>query len=484
MTTRQNADYGFDIQKLYLEMMLTDAETFIRCQSIFDHELFDRKLQPAAKFVNDYVVEHNVLPTQEIVKATVGLDLSNLQELKEAHYDWLLSDFETFIRHKGLERAILKSADLLEKGEYGPVEDLVKSAVQIGLNKDMGTDYFADPRARLLRIKDKNGQIKTGWETVDKKLFGGMNRGELNIFAGGSGAGKSLFLANLGVNWVLQGLNVVYVTLELSEELVSMRVDSMVTEIPAREVFRQIDEVEMRVRVTGKKAGSYQVKYMPSGKTANDLRSYLKEYEIKLGRKVDILLVDYLDLLMPISKKISAENLFIKDKYVSEELRNLAVEKNCVLVTAAQLNRGAVEEVEFDHSHISGGLSKIQTADNVFGIFTSRAMRERGKYQIQLMKTRSSSGVGQKIDLDFDLDTLRITDPGEEDQGHVPTTKGSSILQNLQRTSTTASEPWERAQPKNGIDPLTGQPAPKSSAQVESSKLRQLINNLGQTDEL
>ena len=468
MTTRQNADYGYDIQKLYLEMMLSDAETFVRCQSIFDHELFDRRLQSGAKFINDYVVEHNVLPTFEIVRAATATELNSPGELREEHYDWLLQDFETFIRHKGLERAILKSADLLEKGEYGPVEDLVKQAVQIGLTKDMGTDYFADPRARLMRIKDKNGQISTGWQTVDKRLFGGMNRGELNIFAGGSGAGKSLFLANLGVNWALQGLNVVYLTLELSEELVSMRVDSMITEIPSKEIFRQIDEVEMRVKVIGKKSGTYQVKYMPSGKTANDIRSYLKEYEIKLGRKVDVLLVDYLDLLMPISKRISAENLFVKDKYVSEELRNLAVEKNCIFVTASQLNRGAVEEVEFDHSHISGGLSKIQTADNVFGIFTSRAMRERGKYQIQLMKTRSSSGVGMEIDLDFDIDTLRITDPGEEGQSEqAPTTKGSTILANLQRTSTV----------EISNDPSTGI-AIKKSTQVEGTKLRQLINNL------
>jgi hypothetical protein len=282
------------------------------------------------------------------------------------------------------------------------------------------------------------------------------------------------------VNWALQGLNVVYLTLELSEELVSMRVDSMVTEIPARDVFKQIDEVEMRVKVIGKKSGTYQVKYMPSGKTANDVRSYLKEYEIKLGRKVDILLVDYLDLLMPISKKISAENLFIKDKFVSEELRNLAVEKNCILVTAAQLNRGAVEEVEFDHSHISGGLSKIQTADNVFGIFTSRAMRERGKYQIQLMKTRSSSGVGQKIDLDFNIDTLRITDPGEDGQtdNSAPISKGSSILAGLQRKSTVDED---------GVisdDPNLGASIPRPKAQVESSKLRSLISNLGQSDEL
>ena len=319
--------------------------------------------------------------------------------------------------------------------------------------------------------------MSTGWAALDQKLFGGFNRGELNIFAGGSGAGKSLFLANLGVNYALAGLNVIYLTLELSEELVSMRIDSMVTGISTREVFKQIDDVEMKVRVIGKKSGSFQIKYMPSGKTANDVRAYLKEYEVKTGKKCDVLLVDYLDLLMPAGQKISAENLFIKDKYVSEELRNLAMEKNCVFVTAAQLNRGAVEEVEFDHSHISGGLSKIQTADNVFGIFTSRAMRERGKYQIQLMKTRSSSGVGQKIDLDFDIDTLRITNSEEqsEDGAQAVTAKSSAILNSLQRNSTVSSEPvasWERASPKEGFD-IT-----KPRAEVGSTKLRQLLNNL------
>ena len=476
MTTRQNTDYGFDIQKLYLEMMLSDAGTFVRCQSIFDPTLFDRKLQDAAEFMNRYVTEHNALPTFEMIHAATKTDLKNPGALKDEHYDWLMAEFETFIRHKGLERAILKSADLLEEGNYGPVEDMIKQAVQVGLQKDMGTDYWLDPKGRLLGLKDKNGQVKTGWDTVDKRLFGGMNRGELNIFAGGSGAGKSLFLANLGVNWALQGLNVVYLTLELSEALVSMRVDSMTTGIPTRDIFKDIDNVEMKVKMIGKKSGAYQVKYMPSGKTTNDIRAYLKEYEIKMGRKVDVLLVDYMDLLLPISKKISAENLFVKDKYVAEELRNLAMEKQCVFVTAAQLNRGAVEEVEFDHSHISGGLSKIQTADNVFGIFTSRAMRERGKYQIQLMKTRSSSGVGMKIDLDFDIDTLRITDPGiEGDNEYRP--KSSAILDDIKRKSTTESINSDTGEIV--ADPTQGAPLPKIRAQADSTKLRQFLSNMG-----
>jgi archaellum biogenesis ATPase FlaH len=473
-------DYGYEVQKLYLELMLADAEVFVRCQGIFDHTLFDRKLQDAAEFINEYAKGYSVLPDYEMVNANCRTELRKPGELKDGHMDWLMDEFESFTRHKALERAIIASADLLEKHNYGEVETMIKEAVQIGLAKDLGTDYFEDPRARLMRIKDKNGQISTGWPSLDRRLFGGMNRGELNIFAGGSGAGKSLFLANLGVNWALQGLNVLYLTLELSEELVSMRIDAMLTGIATKEIFKDLDDVEMKVKIIGKKSGAMQIKYMPSGKTCNDIRAYLKEFEIKTGRKIDILLVDYLDLLMPVGKKISAENLFVKDKYVSEELRNLAMEKQVILVTAAQLNRGAVEEVEFDHSHISGGLSKIQTADNVFGIFTSRAMRERGRYQIQLMKTRSSSGVGMKVDLEFNLESLKITDLPEDEQEHGgATSRGtSSIIDSIKRKTEV-----QKIDPETGeVNPTQGASIGKVRANVESTKLRQILNSMS-TDE-
>lgn len=455
-------NYNAEMQKLYLEMFLGDAETFVRCQNIFDSENFDKRYQDAAEFINKYVDEYKVMPEVSIVNAATSNDFESVSLPKE-NYDWLMAEFENFSRHKGLERAILKSADMLEKGEYTPVEKLIKDAIQISLNKDMGTDYWDDPRARLMRMKENNGQISTGWPTIDKKLYGGFKRGELNIFAAGSGGGKSLFLANLGVNFSLAGLNVIYFTFELSEELVGMRIDSMITDIAAKEIFRNIDDVEMKVKMTGRRAGGMQIKYMPSGKNCNDLRSYLKEFQVKTGKKPDILLVDYLDLMMPLSVKVSPSDLFVKDKYVSEELRNLAMESQCVVVTAAQLNRSAVEEIEFDHSHISGGLSKIQTADNVIGIFTSRAMRERGRYQIQFMKTRSSSGVGQKVDLEFNIDTLRINDLGEEAEessfASQRTAASSALIEGLKKTSVVTST---NVDPETGeIDPTKGVPVSK-----------------------
>src|SRR5210317_307740 len=465
-------EYSADLQKLFLEMMLHDAQNFVRVQNIYNVDNFDRSLHDTAVFVKQHSDDHGALPTHEQIRAVTGVELKPVPEITESHNDWFLAEFEGFTKRQELERAILKSADLLEKGEYEPVEKIIKDAVQISLTKDMGTNYFENPRERLMALKDNNGQISTGWPAMDRKLFGGMNKGELNIFAGGSGSGKSLFMQNLAVNWVTQGLNGVYLSLELSEGLSAMRIDSMLTNVSTKEVFKDLDTVEMKVKMVGKKAGNLQIKYMPAQSNVNDIRAYLKELQIKNNWTVDFLLIDYLDLLMPVSAKVSPSDLFVKDKYVSEELRNLAKELNCVFVTASQLNRGAVDEIEFDHSHISGGLSKINTADNVFGIFTSRAMRERGRYQIQLMKTRSSSGVGQKIDLEFDVDSLRIRDLGEEDDSPVTssTSNNSNILNNLKRNNTTAIEKE---------NPSEGSTVGKIKAEADSTALRQFSGNLG-----
>jgi len=159
------------------------------------------------------------------------------------------------------------------------------------------------------------------------------------------------------------------------------------------------------------------------------------------------LLIDYLDLMMPVTVKVNPNDQFIKDKFVSEELRNLAIELGVLFVTASQLNRSAVDEIEFDHSHIAGGISKINTADNLIGIFSSRAMRERGRVQIQFMKTRSSSGVGQKLDLKFNVDSLRIEDLDEDEQEDTTTT---SIYQKLKTKSSVA--PAGESVTENNLD--------------------------------
>jgi archaellum biogenesis ATPase FlaH len=450
-------------------MMLQDAQSYVRVQNIYNPENFDRSLRPAAEFIKKHSNDHKTMPVAEQVSAATGTKLQHIPDLNEDHFNWFMEEFEAFTKRQELERAILKSADLLEKGEFDPVEKLIKDAVQISLTKDMGTDYFDDPRARINKYFNSGGQVSTGWPQLDKLLYGGFSRGELNIFAGGSGSGKSLVMMNIALNWLQSGLSGVYITLELSEELCALRTDAMLTNASTKEIRKDIETTELKVKLVAKKAGQYRIKGFPAQSNINDIRSYIKEVQIQTGIRVDFIMVDYLDLLMPVSAKVSPNDLFVKDKYVSEELRNLAKELGVLMVTASQLNRSAVEEIEFDHSHISGGISKINTADNVFGIFTSRAMRERGRYQIQCMKSRSSTGVGMKVDLEYNIETMRITDPGEDTSQQSGFT-GSKIYESIKAKSQISST--EKDEPND---------IPKVAAEVQSNKLKQLLGQIKQS---
>jgi replicative DNA helicase len=463
-------DYSIEVQKLFLEMMLSDAESFVRVQNIYNPENFDRSLRAAADFVKTHYEDHGSLPVLAQINAATGSKLETLPDLPDGNLDWFMEEFEGFTKKEELSRAILKSYDMLDKGEFAPVEKLIKDAVQISLLKDMGTDYFADPRGRNDKYFNSGGQVSTGWPSLDRILYGGFSRGELNIFAGGSGSGKSLVMMNIAISWLEQGLSGAYISLELSEELVGLRTDAMLSSMSTKDIRKDLETAELKIKMFGKKAGQYRVKSLPAQSNINDVRSYLKEVQVQTGIKVDFIMVDYLDLLMPASVKVNPNDQFIKDKYVAEELRNLAQELGILLVTASQLNRGAVEEIEFDHSHIAGGISKINTADNVFGIFTSRAMKERGRYQLQCMKTRTSNGTGQKVELDYNIETMRITDLPEE-ATPVNSFRKSNIYDSI-KTQTKVSN-------SETIDTSTGEIG-KITAEVQSSKLKALLGQIKQ----
>ena len=465
-------EYNRDVQQLFLQMMLTNAELYTRVMNIMNPQNFEKSLRPVAEFMTEYSEKYSLLPDAAQIKATTGVDLELIEDFSDKHTEWFLAEFESFTKRQELETAILQAADLLEKGDFGPVEKLIKDAVQISLQRDMGTDYFADPKMRLNKYFNAGGQQSTGWPQMDRLLYGGFSRGELNIFAGGSGSGKSLVMMNIALNWLQMGLSGVYISLELSEELTSLRTDAMLTSMSTKDIRKDMDTTELKVKMVGKKSGQYRVKGLPAQSNVNDIRSYLKEVQIQTGMRVDFVMIDYLDLVMPVSVKVNPNDQFIKDKYVSEELRNLSKELGILMVTASQLNRSAVEEIEFDHSHIAGGISKINTADNVFGIFTSRSMRERGKYQIQCMKSRSSTGVGQKIDLEYNIETMRITDAGEESDStryNNPQPSATTLMNSLKPSSTVSSAYSSEDEEFEG---------PKVVANVQGAKLKAMLNNL------
>lgn len=353
--------------------------------------------------------------------------------------------------------------------------------------------------------------------------------------------GKSLFLQNHGVNYWKEGKNVLQITLELHPELVARRMDSMLLGLSTKELYSSLDNVAAQIAIEKKRSstkGEMRVKAMPSGSTTSEIKNLVKMYMNDTGQKVDILIVDYLDLVNPAgSYKIG--DTFNKDKLVSEELRNIGQELGPVVITASQLNRcltldtavdikdkgrifikdvavgdeiktdegyntikaisdvtkqkvykittksgktitcserhvfpsdsgeksirtglsvgsmlmvsesvaheyepiasieevgeedtidietdgnhlffandilthnSAVGEEDIDHSHIAGGISKINTADLVLAIISTAAMREKGYYELQAVKVRNGQGVGLKFPLLYNSNTMKIFD--------------------------------------------------------------------------
>ena len=460
----ETKDYNEDVQKMLVSVLLSDEEIYARCQNILQPKYFVNKLRPVMRFVIDFANQYRALPKPAQLSAQFGIDFEKIDGINPQLQQAFLDQIEEFCKNRAIADAVLSAPELIQKGNYGEVEKRVREAILVGLSSDVGTNYFLNPRERLMRIKNSNGQVSTGWKTVDQKLYGGVNRKEITIWCAGSGGGKSLTLQNMAVNMVKMGLNVIYISLELSEEMISMRLDSMVAHIPTTEIFKRIDEVEIKVAQAGKRAGTLYVKQLPQGTTTNDLRAFLKNYEIETGQKCDALMVDYLDLMFPNNKRIDVSNLFIKDKFVTEELRGLAMERNIIMQTASQLGRSSVNEMEHDHSHIAGGISKIQTADNVVSILATPAMRERGQYQYQFLKPRSSSGVGSKVIMGYDVDTLRIYDL-EESDSEVPVKTAADMMADLRRKSSGATGASQMPPPK---------PAVTSDPQSSVAKLKEL----------
>lgn len=156
--------------------------------------------------------------------------------------------------------------------------------------------------------------------------------------------------------------------------------------------------------------GDIKVKRMPESRTTvTDINAYLHQLRESEGFQPDFLCIDYIDLMNTAYAKVSSDNVFMKDKFVSEEVRGLGLDHDAIIVSASQLNRTAVSAEVLDHSHIAGGLSKIQTADYAVGILKSAQDIDRNTLSYHMMKSRTTASVGKKATLNADIISLRIT---------------------------------------------------------------------------
>lgn len=396
-------------QRLLISYLMSDSDLFARCNTILDQNYFDPEVRHSVHFLKEYYEGYRALPSPEQISAETG-NFFAARPLTKSEVEYGLKEIETYCRNKAIEKAILSAPKLLDKGDFGKIESNIKEAISVALNRNLGLDYFVNPEERLARMLQFNAVMPTGYKELDILLNGGISRKELLLFMAGSGVGKSIMMSNLAINFLFNKLNVVYITLELAEDVVAKRFDTMITGISQREIFEKMSKVQADLEQLQPQMGKLFIKRMPESTTnANHIRAYLKEFEMAHGFLPDVIVCDYMDL-MTSNQKISAENLFVKDKYVAEELRSIANEYNLLMVSASQMNRSAIGAEDIDQSNIAGGLSKINTCDNLVAIIQTEAMKAAGEYMLKLVKTRNSGGVGKILMLRWNPISLRVTD--------------------------------------------------------------------------
>ena len=418
------ATAGTKKQKLIIQDVLSSPDIYNRTSGILNPDYFDAEYKPVVRFIHDYYGKYGGTPDVDQLDAEFDVEFEKTDRITKDRIESTCDEIEMFCRETALREAVFAALPLIDEGNMTQVLSLVTDALNVSLQRDMGVDIYENPEERLQSLVEDYTPIPTLIGGIDGPLEGGLIRKTFTLFSANSGGGKSIMLANIGANYAAQGLHVLYLSLELPAEMVFLRLASIVTGHDAATWKAHIPEIAggLIQAKNQNNGGSYLVKRIPQHSTAADIRSFLSFYEMEYDRVPDVLLIDYLDLMDP-NSGVNGIGVFEQDKRKSEEVVEILHEYDMIGVSASQQNRDAINMATPNHSIIAGGISKINTVDNYISLFMDETLRLQGEMNAYFLKTRSSRGVNTVSVLDFDVLSLRITDPKDGTQSTVMPTR-------------------------------------------------------------
>lgn len=261
-----------------------------------------------------------------------------------------------------MKNAIYESADLLTTGQYERIKSVVDDALKAGMERNVGHSYSEEVDQRMSIMA--RSTTRTNWKEIDTIMDGGLGPGELGIVVAPAGIGKSWVLAKLGSEAMKQGKNVLHYTLELNENYVGLRYDSCFTGIDFQNIRNNVDIVKKKIAEI---PGKLIIKYFPlKTVSAHSLKSHAERISV-LGTKIDMIVVDYADILRPAHSDRNS-NSYSEAGGIYEELRSIAGELQIPIWSASQANRSAADEEIVMAHHAADSYRKIMTADFVMSV--------------------------------------------------------------------------------------------------------------------
>ena len=411
--------YGKSFQEKLAYLIMTERPFADQIGEVLDVNFLELKyLQVLVNKIYEYKSKYQSHPSLKIVGSILGSSLddedevvveqvkdyfkqsiTNIDILEDAEYvkDTALD----FCRKQKLKEAMMKSVRLLNNSSFEEISGLIDEAIKLGSDTNFGYDYKADFEERY-QIRARN-PVSTGWDHVDDLCKGGLGRGELGVCIAPTGAGKSMALVHLGATAVKNGLSVVHYTLELSDTAVGSRYDSCLTGVSLKDLHGMKEQIYEKVNAV---AGNVIIKEYPTkSATTMTIRTHLEKIKQR-GIPVDMIIVDYGDLLKPISSSRNSEKRHDLES-IYEELRGISQINKCPLWTASQTNRSGVNAELVTMENISEAFNKCFVADFIFSLARTKEDKAANKGRIFIAKNRNGPDHHQ-MELHMNTDNVKI----------------------------------------------------------------------------
>ncbi|MDA7494624.1 AAA family ATPase [bacterium] len=389
--------YGKKFQESVARLMMEDRPFCDQIEEVLELEFFDSSyLRAFVEIVLDYREKYEQHPHfatlhTEIKKGSNKYDGAVSKQLRDFvvriqseeinDKAYIKDQAIDFCKKQCLKKAILESANLVKKGDYDSITKIINEALTRGNDQNFGHDWFMDVDKRYIR--ESRSPITTGWHRMDEISKGGLGAKELAVVIAPTGAGKSMVLVHLGAQALTLGKKVVHYTLELADTVVGLRYDSCLSKVDLKDIMDSKEIVKEKISDI---AGKLIIKEYPTkSASTKSIKNHLEKLK-KQNILPDMVIVDYADLLRPVSS--SAEKRHELEG-IYEELRGMATEFECAFVTASQTNRGGLNAEVITMESISEAFNKCFVADFIFSLSRTPQDKQANSGRIFIAKNRN-----------------------------------------------------------------------------------------------
>jgi replicative DNA helicase len=419
------------VEFLILRNLLHNEDYLRKVLPFIKDEYFedlDQKLvfQEICKFV----LEYKTIPTKEILSIEIEkrVDINEEQFKKIIHLvshlddivvenNWLIDTTEKWCRDRAIYLALMESIQLADgngQKSADAIPSILQDALAVSFDNHVGHDYLEDYEQRYESYHKKEDKIEFDLEYFNKITKGGLPNKTLNIALAGTGVGKSLFMCHVASSVLLQGRNVLYITLEMAEERIAERIDANLLNVPIQDIVnlpKQMFESKV-TNISKRTRGTLIIKEYPTASAhSGHFKALLNELSLKKSFKPDIIFIDYLNICASRRYKGSNINSYTFVKAIAEELRGLAVEFNVPIVSATQTTRSGYGSSDVELTDTSESFGLPATADLMFALISTEELEGLGQILVKQLKNRyNDPTIHKRFIVGIDRAKMRLYD--------------------------------------------------------------------------